>query len=79
MKAERLKQVDKDYRCHMQAYLNNAAKATKPSGKGKQKYVYNRFKKFYDYEKEIEKALEIKHGPSARFKAMRAYMQGEEV
>ena len=54
MKAVRLKQVDMDYRNHLQAYLNFAVKAEKKSGK-KSKPVYTKFKKFYDYEAEIKK------------------------
>lgn len=56
MEAVRLKQVDKDYRNHLQAFLNFAVKAEKKAGKNKSRPVYSRFKKFYDYEKEIEKA-----------------------
>lgn len=55
MKAVQLKQVDMDYRQHWQAYLNFAVKAEKKAGKGKTKPVYNNFKKFYDYEKELKK------------------------
>lgn len=55
MEAVRLKQVDMDYRNHLQAFLNYAVKAEKKSGK-KSKPVYTKFKKFYDYEAEIEKA-----------------------
>ena len=55
MEATRLKQVDMDYRNHLQAYLNFAVKAEKKAGKNKSKPVYSRFKKFYDYEKEIGK------------------------
>ena len=56
MEAVRLKQVDMDYRNHLQAFLNFAVKAEKKSGKNKSKPVYSKFKKFYDYEKAIEKA-----------------------
>lgn len=55
MEAVRLKQVDMDYRNHLQAFLNYAVKAEKKSGK-KSKPVYTKFKKFYDYEAELEKA-----------------------
>lgn len=54
MKATRLNEVDKDYRNHLQAFLNFAVQATK--GK-KQVPVYKKFKKFYDYEKSLEKAM----------------------
>lgn len=56
MEAVRLRQVDQDYRNHLQAYLNFAVKAEKKAGKNKTKPVYSRFKRFYDYEKELEKA-----------------------
>ena len=55
MEAERLKQIDMDYRCHLIAWLTFAAKAMKKSGKKKTVPVYREFKKFYDYEKETTK------------------------
>lgn len=54
MEAARLKQIDMDYRNHVQAFLNFAVKAEKKSGK-KTRPVYTKFKQFYDYEKEVEK------------------------
>ena len=56
MKAVNLKQVDLDYRNHLQAYLSVTAKATKKVGK-KEVPVYKSFKQFYNYEKEVEKVL----------------------
>lgn len=55
MEAVKLKQVDLDYRNHLQAFLNFAVKAEKKSGK-KSKPVYSKFKRFYNYEEELEKA-----------------------
>lgn len=55
MQAVRLKQVDMDYRNHLQAFLNFQAKAEKKVGKGKSRPVFRKFKQFYDYEAEIEK------------------------
>lgn len=43
-----------DYRNHLQAYLNYAVKAEKKSGK-KSRPVYDKFKKFYDYEAMVNK------------------------
>ena len=57
MKAVRLKQVDMDYRCHLQAFLNFAVKAEKKVGRNKSKPRYNKFERFYDYEKEISKVM----------------------
>lgn len=57
MKGVQLKQIDMDYRNHLQAFLNFVVKAEKKSGKNKSKPVYNKFNKFYDYDKEVKKAL----------------------
>lgn len=65
MEAERLKQVDADYRNHLQAFLNFAVKATKGSGK-RAKPKYSSFDKFFDYDKEIKKAKKEKK-QSSRF------------
>ena len=56
MEGVRLKNVDRDYRNHLQAFLNFAVKAEKKVGKNKTKPVYTKFQRFYDYEKEIKKA-----------------------
>lgn len=58
MQAVKLKQVDNDYRNHLQAFLNFAVKAEKKAGKNKTKPVYSKFKQFYDYEKEVKKITE---------------------
>lgn len=55
MEAVRLKNIDMDYRNHLQAFLNFSVKAERKSGKGS-KPVYRKFKQFYDYEAEIKKA-----------------------
>lgn len=60
MQAVRLKQVDMDYRSHLLAWLTFSAKATKKKGKP----VYNKFSKFYSYEKEIKKAMKKGDEPS---------------
>ena len=54
MEAVRLREVDKDYRNHLQAFLNLAVKAEKKVGKNKTNQVYQRFRKFFDYEKEVD-------------------------
>ncbi len=56
MQAVRLKMVDQDYRNHLQAFLNFSVQAKRSAGKGKERPVFSRFRKFYDYEKEIDKA-----------------------
>lgn len=55
-----MKQVDKDFRNHLQAFLNFSVRAEKKAGKHKTKPVYSRFEKFYDYEAEIAKIGEKK-------------------
>lgn len=67
MEAVRLKQVDKDYRNHLQAFLNFSVKAEKKSGK-KSKPIYDKFKLFYDYEEEQRKANNSSdNGTKSRF------------
>jgi hypothetical protein len=60
MEAARLREIDKDYRSHLVAWLTFAAKAMKSKGKKKQVPVYDRFEKFYDYKKALEKPDENK-------------------
>lgn len=62
MKAHRLKRIDKEHDMHLQAWVNQSAKAMKEVGK-KQVPVYKSFKEFFDYEKrlaEIEKPKKAK-------------------
>ena len=65
MEAVRLKQVDLDYRNHLQAFLNFAVQSTKKSGKTSRP-VYRKFKQFFDYEKEIQKVTK-KESNKSRF------------
>lgn len=55
VEAARLKQVDMDYRNHLQAYLNFVVQSEKKTGKGKSRPVYTKFRAFYNYEKELKK------------------------
>lgn len=73
MEAVRLKQVDLDYRNHLQAFLNFAVKAEKRSGK-KSRPVYNKFKRFYNYEEELEKAQNRSKGKS-RFSGVGSFLK----
>jgi hypothetical protein len=74
MEAVRLKQVDQDYRNHLQAFLNFAVKAEKKVGKNKSKPVYSRFKRFYDYEKEVEK-VKIRKRDKDRFAGLHKFLK----
>lgn len=66
MEGVRLREIDKDYRNHLQAFLNFAVRSEKKTGKGKSRPVYTKFKQFYDYEKELSKAQQ-KHEEKSRF------------
>ena len=55
MKAVELRQFDINYRNHLQAFLNFAVTAKKKSGRNKEKPVYDKFKKFFDYDRELKK------------------------
>lgn len=50
-----MKWIDRDYRNHLQAFLNFMVQAKKRSGKNSEKPVYRTFKKFYDYKNELDK------------------------
>ena len=77
MEAVRLRQVDQDYRNHLQAFLNFAVKAEKKVGKNKSKPVYSKFKRFYDYEREIEKVTN-KGGEKSRFSGVSKFLRKGE-
>lgn len=74
MEAVRLKQVDQDYRNHLQAYLNFVVKAEKKTGKNKSKPVYSQFKRFFDYEKEIDKITK-KDSKESRFSGISKFLK----
>lgn len=76
MEGVRLKQVDKDYRNHLQAFLNFAVKAEKKVGKNKSKPVYQRFKQFFDYEKELNKAMNT--DKKSRFDGISKFLKKEK-
>lgn len=76
MQAVRLKQVDMDYRNHLQAYLNFLVKAEKKVGKNKSKPVYSKFKQFYDYEKEVRKTAK-KEKEKSRFSGIGKLLKKE--
>lgn len=65
IKSTRLREADRDYRNHLQAYLNLRAKDKKKVGK-KFQYVYTTFEKFYNAKKAEEEALGEKKGTVRR-------------
>lgn len=76
MKAVEIRQVDQLNRIHLQAFQNFRAKAKKKAGKGKLKPVYSTYKKFFDYEKELNKAMH-KKGKS-KFNELKNKLQRKE-
>lgn len=77
MEAVRLKQVDQDYRNHLQAYLNFVVKAKKKTGKYKERPVYTKFERFYNYKREIEKARN-KGSEKSRFSGIGKFLKKGE-
>lgn len=77
IEAVRLKQIDQDYRNHLQAFLNFAVKAEKKTGKGKSRPVYSKFKQFYNYEKEVEKVTN-KSNEKSRFSGISKFLKKGE-
>lgn len=77
MEAVRYKQVDMDYRNHLQAFLNFAVKAEKKTGKNKSKPVFSKFKRFYNYEKELEK-ITSKGSEKSRFSGIGKFLKKGE-
>lgn len=76
MEAARLKQIDLDYRCHLLAWLTFKAKAMKQVGKNKSKPVFAKFKRFYDYEKELGKTKD-RGDDKGRFSGIGKFLRKE--
>lgn len=55
-----LRMLDESLHEHRQAFLNYAAQAEKPAGKGKTRPVYRKFQQFFDYEQELRKLMSKK-------------------
>lgn len=74
IEAENFKQVDRDYRNHLQAYLNFQATAKKNVGKNKQKPVFDKFDKFFDYDKAL-KRVQSKKPEKGRLSALSKFLK----
>ena len=74
MKAVRLREVDRDYRNHLQAFLNFSVRAMKKSGTNRQRPVYSRFDKFYDYNAELKK-IEDPSKRKDKYKKLKAHLK----
>ena len=77
LESVRLKQIDMDYRNHLQAYLNFVVQSEKKTGKGKSRPVYRKFKQFYDYEREINK-VKNKGSEKSRFSGIGKFLRKGE-
>ena len=66
--------MDRDYRNHLQAYLNFQATAKKNVGKTKQKPVFDKFIKFFDYDKAIKK-VQSKKAEKGRLSALNKFLK----
>ena len=75
MKSIELQQVDKSYWVHLQAYKNLQVKAEKKVSKNKTRPVYNNCRKFFYYEKELDRVLNRKKD---RFKNLKEYIRRKE-
>ena len=73
MEAVKLKQIDMDYRNHLQAWLTFSAQATKKKGQP----VYAKFKKFYDYEKHLKEA-ENKENKKSKLSGLAKFLKRGE-
>lgn len=62
MEAATYKQLDQAERSHEIAWQTMRAQAKKTVGKGKQKYVYTRFKKFFDADKQLRRIRKLFDG-----------------
>lgn len=58
MTAYQLKQADREYEIHLQAWMNREIEAKKKSGKKKMVPIYKTFKQFFDLEKRIKEILQ---------------------
>ena len=57
MTAFRLRQADREYEIHLQAWAKREINAKKKSGKKKLVFLYDHFKRFFDYEKRVREIL----------------------
>jgi hypothetical protein len=77
MEGVQLRQIDMDYRCHLQAYLNFAVRAEKKKGKGSEP-VFKKFKQFYNYKAELEKVKNKDKQEKSRFSGIGQFLKKGE-
>lgn len=74
MKAVELKEIDLNYHIHLLAFSNFRVKAKKKAGRNKTRPVYSTFKKFFDYEYELNKVLGKKED---KFSKVKEFIRGK--
>ena len=81
MKAYALQRLDKEYDIALMAWQVREIEAKKKSGKGKYKYTYDSFRKFFDLEAR-EKAIfgkdEVKAGRKSAAERYKDYMREKQ-
>ena len=77
MKAIELREIDKSRWSHLTAWLSMKAAGKKKSGKG-YRYIYNTFRKFFDYEKILDKASTKEKKGRPELARLSAHMAGKE-
>ncbi len=73
MTAFRLKQADREYAIHLQAWMNREIKAKRESGKKKLVPVYKTFKQFFDFEKRVREILRTEEKAGVNMKSQGIY------
>ena len=77
MKAIELREIDKSRWSHLTAWLSMKAAGKKKSGKG-YRFIYNTFRKFFDYEKILDKASNREKKGRPELARLSAHMAGKE-
>lgn len=76
MEAMKLKELDHDYRNHLQAWLNFVVTGKKKVGKNKMKPVFKRFTQFFNYKTQLSRLnKKSTTAPSSRFSALSKKMK----
>lgn len=80
MKAYELRRLDEEYQIALLAWQIREIEAKKKNGKNKYRYVYDAFKKFFDYEAQEKKILGERTDPSKETAADRYkdYMRAKQ-
>ncbi len=73
MTAFRLKQADREYEIHLQAWMNREIKAKREAGKNKLVFVYKTFKQFFDLEKRVRGIMQAEEKTGVNMKSQGIY------